>query len=88
MSKVVVLDFYANWCNPCKKLDPYISELKNKFPLYEFKKINIEDDNNKEIVDEYEVSALPTVVILKDSIIKHKIVGLDVSKLLNAISSL
>ena len=88
MSKVIVLDFYANWCNPCKKLDPYISELKNKFPSYEFKKINIEDDENKDLVEIYGISALPTVVILKDSIIKHKIVGLDVSKLLNAISAL
>lgn len=88
MSKVVVLDFYANWCNPCKKLDPYLNELKIKFPSYEFKKINIEDDVNKDLVDIYGISALPTIIILEDSIIKHKIVGLDVSKLLNAISSL
>ena len=42
MSKVVVLDFYANWCNPCKKLDPYLKDFENKYPSHEFKKIDIE----------------------------------------------
>lgn len=81
MSKVIVLDFYANWCNPCKKLDPYLKELEIKYPSYEFRKINIEEEANKDLVEIYGISALPTIVILENSIIKEKIVGFDVSKL-------
>jgi len=86
MSKVVVLVFYANWCNPCKKLDPYIKEFQIKYPSYEFKKIDIEDDDNKYMVDKYEVSALPTIVILENSKVKNKIVGFDIDKLKTALS--
>lgn len=88
MSKVVVLDFYANWCNPCKKLDPYLKDFENKYPSYEFKKINIEDEKNKDLVEIYGITALPTIVILENSIIKDKIVGLDITKLQMALSCL
>ncbi len=88
MSKVVVLDFYANWCNPCKKLDPYLKDLENKYPSYEFKKINIEDEKNKDLVEIYGITALPTIVILENSIIKDKIVGLDITKLQMALTQI
>ena len=88
MSKVVVLDFYANWCNPCKKLDPYLKDLENKYPSYEFKKIDIEDEKNKDLVEIYGISALPTIVILENSIIKDKIIGFDTTKLQTALSIL
>lgn len=85
MSKVVVLDFFANWCNPCKRLDPYLKELENKYPSYEFKKIDIEDEKNKDLVEIYGISALPTIIILENSIIKNKIEGFDISKLQTAL---
>ncbi len=75
MSKVVVIDFMAEWCGPCKMQEPVIEELKEKFgDKVEFKKIDV--DKNEELANKYKVMAVPTLIIEKDGKIFEKYVGL------------
>ena len=60
MSNIEILEFYADWCGPCKTLE---YELKD-FP-YEIKKIDV--DNNKSLTKLYGVMSVPTIVILKNN---------------------
>lgn len=84
MSKIVVMDFMADWCGPCKMQDPILDEMKNKFEgKVEFKKIDVDD--NAELADKYDVKAVPTLIIEKDGIIFKKFVGTTGAKVLENI---
>ncbi len=62
---IELLDFYADWCGPCKVMSPLFEELK---PIYEgkviFKKVNVEEET--QFAGQYNISGIPTFVILKD----------------------
>ena len=71
---VVLMDFAATWCGPCRIQDPILEELKKKFEdKVEFKKIDI--DQNGALADKYIIRAVPTLVIQKDGKIFKKFVG-------------
>ena len=59
-----LLDFYANWCGPCKMMSPIIEELKEDRAL-EIQKIDI--DINEELVREFGIMSVPTIILLKDN---------------------
>lgn len=74
MSNVVIIDFMAQWCGPCRIQDPILEELKKKFgDKVEFKKIDI--DKNNDLAEKYLIRAVPTLVIEKDGKIFKKYVG-------------
>lgn len=60
----VVLDFYAEWCGPCKKLGPILDKLAGKYQDIMFIKINV--DQFRSISDAYSVKSLPTLMLFKD----------------------
>ena len=60
----VVIDFYATWCGPCKKLGPFFSQLSLEFPDITFLKVN--SDDAEDLTKHYEVSALPTVLFMNN----------------------
>ncbi len=59
----VLVDFYADWCGPCKMLAPVLEELEDKNDDYTFLKLNI--DENEDMAEEYEVYSIPCVVIFR-----------------------
>ena len=68
-SKATVIDFYANWCQPCKQLDLTIQKLKSdqKYAnTVNFLKVDVDDPNSQALVDQYEISPIPTVVFIND----------------------
>lgn len=72
--KIVVIDFMATWCGPCRIQDPILEDLKKKFgDKVEFRKIDVDKDN--ELANKYLIRAVPTLIIEKDGEIFKKYVG-------------
>jgi thiol-disulfide isomerase/thioredoxin len=60
-----VFEFYAEWCEPCKELKPIMAKMKQQYgDQIEITSINVDDQTNSEIVDQYDVSPIPTVIFL------------------------
>ncbi len=62
--KLVIIDFYAPWCNPCKKMAPYLEEMAKESEAT-LKIVRINADDNPAIANELKVDALPTLFIYK-----------------------
>lgn len=60
-----VLDFYANWCGPCKMMKPTISDLKNEFPETFFKEIDVDED--PQATQHFDVMSIPTLIIMEEA---------------------
>jgi len=71
----VLIDFYADWCGPCKKMSPIIDQLKNELPgQVEILKLNI--DQYADLAAEFEVMSIPTLLFFKEGKIEDRVVGL------------
>ena len=86
--KNVLVDFYADWCGPCKAMEPVIREVaKNVEGKVKVVKINI--DKNVQVAQEYAVQAVPTFMIFKDGNIHWRHAGMiDKNSLMNKLQSL
>lgn len=72
--KVVVIDFYADWCMPCLMMVPVTEEIARKFKgKIKFGKVNIED--NQELAQKFNVSSIPTFILFKDGKQADQFVG-------------
>jgi len=72
---ITVVDFFADWCGPCRKMGPILEEVEQELsPKIKFTKINT--DNNIEMAKKYQVSGLPTLMIFKNGVPAERMVGL------------
>lgn len=72
--KLVLIDFYADWCGPCKMMSPIIDEIAEEVgDKIKVGKINV--DENQELAMEYEVMSIPTIIILQNGEAKNSFVG-------------
>ncbi len=71
--KLVVVDFFADWCMPCLMLSPIIEELADNMKEVKFVKINKED--NQELTEKFDVKSIPCLIIFKDGKEVDRIVG-------------
>jgi thioredoxin 1 len=69
---LVLVDFWAEWCGPCKKLSPILDEISNETGLL-IGKLNV--DENPEKMEEYSVHSIPTMVLFKSGQPIKTIVG-------------
>ncbi len=69
-----VVDFYADWCGPCRMVAPIIQELAQEFEgKVRFVKVNVDD--NPELADQYGVSGIPTVIFFRDGKETYRLSG-------------
>jgi len=71
---IVVIDFWAEWCGPCRMLSPILEDLSKEMTNVQFKKINV--DENPIVAGSLGITAIPTVIIYKDGRPVERIVGL------------
>lgn len=71
--KVVLLDFYADWCGPCKMIAPILEEIAAERDDVTVGKINV--DENMELAMQFHVASIPLLVVLKDGQIVNKSLG-------------
>ena len=81
MGKPVLIDFYADWCGPCRLQSPIVEELARRMgDRVDVKKINVDD--NMDLANRYRIYVVPTLIIEKDQREVRRIEGLtDASSL-------
>lgn len=62
--KPVLLDFYAEWCGPCRMVAPLVEQIADEHPEYLICKVNVDDE--PALAQEFGVQSIPTLVVLKD----------------------
>ena len=75
----VLVDFWAEWCMPCRMLAPTIDDLAREF-AGKVKVGKVDTDSNRDVSVKYNISAIPTVMIFKDGQIVRKFVGVTQKK--------
>ncbi len=71
--KTVLLDFYADWCGPCRMVSPIVDEISDENPQYLVGKINV--DEQPQLAQLFGVSSIPMLVVLKDGKMVNQSVG-------------
>ena len=84
--KKILVDFYADWCQPCKLLEPIVEEVSMENQEVLFARVNV--DENRELSNKYAIRALPTLVVIKNGEEINRVVGLvekaEVERLLSS----
>ena len=68
-----LVDFWAEWCGPCKSMHPVFERLSKKYPNVKFARVNV--DNNQNISMKYAVQSIPTFIMFKSGQIIDKMMG-------------
>ena len=71
--KSVFVDFYADWCGPCKMLGPVVEELAEENPEVTFVKVNVDD--LPDVAQRYGIMSIPTLISFKDGEIAAQSMG-------------
>jgi len=83
---VLLLDFWADWCGPCRAMMPILEELAAEHPEFTFAKIDV--DQNSETPQKFDVMSIPTFVIFKDGTMVQRVSGgMPKAKLLATLKS-
>lgn len=74
-STPVLVDFWAEWCQPCRMLSPTIDALGEQF-AGKAKIGKVDTDSNRKVAVQYQISAIPTIIIFKDGQVAKRFVGI------------
>ena len=69
----VLLDFYADWCGPCRMVGPVVSEIADERSDVKVGKVNV--DEQPELAAKFQVTSIPMLAVLKDGNLESKAVG-------------
>ncbi len=84
--RLIVLDFYADWCGPCKMLAPHLAAAEGDYPDVFFAKVNV--DEEEALARRFSIVSIPTLLFIKNGVAVKKSVGyLDADELRALIDS-
>lgn len=72
-AKPVLIDFYADWCGPCKMVSPVIDEIADENPKYLVCKVNV--DEEQQLAAQFGVSSIPTLVVMRSGEVVSRSTG-------------
>lgn len=72
--KTVLVDFFANWCGPCKMLSPIVDEVAEEVSNVKVCKVNI--DEARDLANKYEIMSIPTLLVFKNGNLVNSSLGL------------
>ena len=70
----VLLDFWANWCGPCRMVGPVMEEIARERPDVKVGKIDV--DEQRELAAAFQIMSIPTLVVMQDGKVTQQVVGL------------
>jgi thioredoxin len=72
-SKLMIVDFYANWCGPCQMLKPVFKKVSEEFKKIKFAKVNTEEE--QELAEKCEIKSIPCLIIFRNGEEIERMVG-------------
>ena len=79
-----IVDFYADWCGPCKIMSPIIDKIAEENENVNVGKVNV--DNNPELAEKFEIMSIPTIIIFKNGEISKTFIGVtDINEIKNCL---
>ena len=75
-NKNVVVDFFAEWCGPCKMLGPLIDEIAEEYKDKDVKVVKVNIEESPELAEKYQVMSIPNIVYFQSGEIKDTVMGL------------
>ena len=82
----VVIDFFATWCGPCKRIAPMYEQLAQQFPSITFLKCDV--DEAEDVASHYSIESLPTFVFLNNTVLHGRIEGGNLAGVIQALEGL
>lgn len=84
-SPLVLVDFYASWCNPCRVLSPVLQEMSTmpKYRSVVFAKVDV--DKLDSVAETYRVTAMPTLILFRNGKEVARVLGADKNKIISAL---
>ena len=72
---IVLVDFWAAWCGPCRMLSPVVDEIAAETPHVKGGTIN--GDEQRELAGQFRIESIPTLIVFKDGLAVHRLVGVQ-----------
>ena len=71
--KTVLIDFFADWCGPCRMIAPFVEQIAEEYPQYLVAKINV--DEQPELAAAFGVASIPTLAVMKNGAVVEQSAG-------------